>query len=85
MDLKIGTETISFLKSLDHNRIYKGKYQKQKEVKAKRSQSNNDKIMEQMEQQKKIKKKALTVLGLLSRWIPNPTSYVRKIIKKGNC
>ena len=46
MDLKIGTEKISFLKSLDHNRIYKGKYQKQKEVKAKRSQSNNDKIKE---------------------------------------
>ena len=54
MDLKIGTETISFLKSLDHNRIYKGKYQKQKKVKATRSQSNNDKIKEQMEHQKNI-------------------------------
>ena len=30
MKLKIGTETISFLKSLDRNRIYKGKHQKQK-------------------------------------------------------
>ena len=58
MDLKIGTETISFLKSLDHNRVYKGKYQKQKEVKAKRSQSNNDKIKEQMKQQKTNLKKA---------------------------
>ena len=46
MDLKIETETISFLKSLDHNRVYKGKYQKQKEVKVKRNQSNNDKIKE---------------------------------------
>ena len=53
MDLKIGTKTISFLKSFDHNRIYKGKYQKQKEVKTKRSQSNNNKIKEQTEQQEK--------------------------------
>ena len=60
MDLKIGTETISFLKSLDHNRVYKGKYQKQKEVKVRRSQSNNDKIKEQMEQQKKDYNKGMT-------------------------
>ena len=46
MELKIGTKKISFLKSLDVNRIYKGKYQQQKESKAKKIQSNNDKRKE---------------------------------------
>ena len=54
MELKIGTKTSFFLKSLDMNHIYKGKYQQQKGVKAKRSQSNNDKIKEYMEQQQNI-------------------------------
>ena len=63
MELKIGTEKISFLKSLDLNRTYKGKYQQQKEVKAKRSQSNNYKIKEQKEQKKIKKRYALRCWG----------------------
>ena len=48
------TETITFLDSLDQNYIYRKKYRQQKEMKAKRAQSGNDKIKEQIEPQKKF-------------------------------
>ena len=54
MNLKISTETISFLKSLDQNRTYKENYRGQDEVK-KRIQSGNNKIKKMMEQQKKMR------------------------------
>ena len=78
MELKIGTETISYLKSLDLNLIYKGKYQQQKEVKAKRIQSNYDKIKEQMEQQQNIFEKGMTYGAGVDLSIDTYPNFIRE-------